>query len=87
MTAEPHRSSWAVWIAGPLVLLPVLYVASIGPFHLLANECAERGYGTWEQWSAAGSIYRPCYEACRIAPDSAWRTTHRYIAYWLTLGE
>jgi hypothetical protein len=32
MTAEPRRrSSWAAWIAGALVLLPVLYVASIGP--------------------------------------------------------
>lgn len=32
MTAEPRRrSSWFVWIAGALVLLPVLYVASVGP--------------------------------------------------------
>jgi hypothetical protein len=36
MTAEPRRrSSWAVWIAGAMMLLPVLYVLGLGPLTAL----------------------------------------------------
>ena len=56
MTAEPRRrSSWAGWSAAALVLLPVLYVLSIGPIVKLESS----GFESDWFWYAAEVFYAP----------------------------
>ena len=63
ITRSRSRSSWAVWIAGALVLLPVLYVAGIGPLLWLDEDnslaAPDAAHAAYDPLLRLGERYEP----------------------------
>lgn len=84
MTAEPRRRrSWAAWIAVALVLLPVLYMASVGPVNWVLDKAGVEHDG-W-LFRTLDTFYAPLsYAAAMTRTDGLLLT---YIGWFVDIGE
>jgi hypothetical protein len=77
MTAEPRRSSWAVWIAGAVL---VLYVLSYGPAYRLIGVLWQQN---WKLTSAVLLVfYWPMGWLMHHGPEPISVMLDWYVRFW-----